>query len=93
MSIIKNIADEQSNVCVVNSLNPFRIQGQKTISYEIFDQLGKLPDYHFLPVGTLVILMLIGLVTKKFLVNHLIIVICVLVIVNTFHLSKILNCL
>lgn len=51
MAIIKNIAEEQSNICVVNSLNPFRIQGQKTISYEIFDQLGNLPDYHFLPVG------------------------------------------
>ena len=91
MSIIKNIADEQSNVCVVN-LNPFRIQ-DKTISYEIFDQLGKLPDYHFLPVGNA------GNINAHWIgykeisgqsFNH-----CNLcsVIVNTFHLVKILKCL
>jgi threonine synthase len=32
-------------------VNPFRIQGQKTASFEIVDNLGTAPDYHFLPVG------------------------------------------
>ena len=36
---------------VVNSINPVRIEGQKTASFEICDQLGRAPDFHFLPVG------------------------------------------
>lgn len=36
---------------LVNSVNPFRIEGQKTGSFEIVDQLGDAPDYHFIPVG------------------------------------------
>jgi threonine synthase len=36
---------------VVNSINPFRIEGQKTASFEICDQLERAPDLHFLPVG------------------------------------------
>ncbi|MBT3757160.1 MAG: threonine synthase [Euryarchaeota archaeon] len=36
---------------VVNSINPFRIQGQKTAAFEIIDELGYSPDFHFLPVG------------------------------------------
>lgn len=36
---------------VVNSVNPVRIEGQKTAAFEICDQLGRAPDYHFLPVG------------------------------------------
>jgi len=36
---------------VVNSINPYRLQGQKTISFEIIEALGEAPDYHALPVG------------------------------------------
>ena len=36
---------------VVNSINPYRIQGQKTAAFEIVDELGNSPDFHFLPVG------------------------------------------
>lgn len=36
---------------VVNSINPSRIEGQKTASFEIVDQLGATPQFHFLPVG------------------------------------------
>jgi threonine synthase len=36
---------------VVNSINPVRIEGQKTASFEICDALGDAPDFHFLPVG------------------------------------------
>lgn len=38
-------------VALVNSVNPARIEGQKTASFEIVDQLGKAPDIHALPVG------------------------------------------
>jgi len=38
-------------VALVNSINPFRIEGQKTSSFEIIDQLGDAPDYLFIPVG------------------------------------------
>lgn len=36
---------------VVNSINPYRLQGQKTASFEIVDSLGDAPDVHILPVG------------------------------------------
>ncbi len=42
---------ETGKVEVVNSVNPVRIEGQKTAAFEICDQLGRAPDFHFLPVG------------------------------------------
>lgn len=42
---------ETGLVEVVNSVNPVRIEGQKTAAFEICDQLGRAPDFHFLPVG------------------------------------------
>ncbi|MDJ1113028.1 threonine synthase [Microbacterium dauci] len=38
-------------VHLVNSVNPDRIEGQKTAAYEIVSQLGDAPDFHFIPVG------------------------------------------
>jgi threonine synthase len=38
-------------VTLVNSLNPNRIEGQKTAAFEIVDELGDAPDYLFIPVG------------------------------------------
>ncbi len=38
-------------VALVNSVNPVRLQGQKTAAFEIVDYLGDAPDYHLLPVG------------------------------------------
>jgi len=38
-------------ITLVNSINPYRIEGQKTGAFEICEQLGKVPDYHFIPVG------------------------------------------
>jgi len=35
----------------VNSVNPFRLEGQKTAAFEVVDQLGRAPDYHVVPVG------------------------------------------
>ncbi|MFC0599493.1 threonine synthase [Streptomyces palmae] len=42
---------ENYPVALVNSVNPARIEGQKTASFEIVDMLGDAPDIHVLPVG------------------------------------------
>jgi threonine synthase len=36
---------------LVNSVNPYRLQGQKTGAFEVIEQLGKAPDFHSIPVG------------------------------------------
>ena len=41
----------RDDIEIVNSINPFRIQGQKTAAFEVCDDLGASPDMHFLPVG------------------------------------------
>ena len=49
-----NLARELSDkypVSLVNSVNPFRIEGQKTASFEVIDALGSAPDIHVMPVG------------------------------------------
>jgi len=38
-------------IALVNSLNPYRLEGQKTAAFEIVDHLGDAPDYLFIPVG------------------------------------------
>jgi threonine synthase len=51
LRLVREVADARP-VAVVNSINPFRIEGQKTGAFEICDQLGgSPPDYHVLPVG------------------------------------------
>jgi threonine synthase len=50
MSLVKEVA-KHAPVTIVNSINPFRIEGQKTAAFEIVDDLGDAPDYHCLPVG------------------------------------------
>ncbi|MDB4826845.1 threonine synthase [Gammaproteobacteria bacterium] len=50
MEIVKRMPEE-APVALVNSVNPYRLQGQKTAAFEIVDLVGDAPDYHFLPVG------------------------------------------
>ena len=50
LEIVRRLG-ERDEIEVVNSINPFRIQGQKTAAFEICDTLGDAPDLHFLPVG------------------------------------------
>jgi threonine synthase len=50
MRLVKEVGDS-APVTIVNSINPYRIHGQKTIAFEIIDALGRAPDYHCLPVG------------------------------------------
>jgi threonine synthase len=42
---------ERYPVALVNSLNPFRLEGQKTAAFEVCDALGRSPSYHLTPVG------------------------------------------
>ncbi len=48
--IVRKIG-EMLPVEIVNSVNPYRLEGQKTAAFEICDVLGDGPDYHFIPVG------------------------------------------
>jgi threonine synthase len=50
LQIVRRLG-EVAPVTVVNSVNPFRIEGQKTAAFEVVDALGDAPDYHFIPVG------------------------------------------
>lgn len=50
LKLVQQVA-EAAPVTIVNSINPYRLQGQKTAAFEIVDALGKAPDYHCLPVG------------------------------------------
>lgn len=43
--------EEVHPVTLVNSINPFRVEGQKTAAFEVCDRLGRAPDYHLIPVG------------------------------------------
>jgi threonine synthase len=50
LAIVTAVA-ERYPVTLVNSINPYRIEGQKTAAFEVCDQLGRAPDIHVLPVG------------------------------------------
>ena len=50
LSIVREMAD-QYPVTLVNSLNPFRLQGQKTAAFEVVDELGDAPDWLCIPMG------------------------------------------
>lgn len=50
LKLARELADRYP-VALVNSVNPYRIEGQKTASFEIVDALGVAPDIHCLPVG------------------------------------------
>ncbi len=50
LQIVREIS-ENYPITLVNSINPFRIEGQKTAAFEVCDALGDAPDLHVLPVG------------------------------------------
>ncbi len=50
LNIVRSLT-ERHPVTLVNSVNPHRIEGQKTAAFEIIDTLGEAPDYLFIPVG------------------------------------------
>lgn len=50
LEFVRKISDNYP-ITLVNSVNPYRIEGQKTGAFEICNALGQAPDYHFIPVG------------------------------------------
>ncbi len=50
LELVKEISGKYP-ITLVNSLNPYRIEGQKSGAFEIVDALGEAPDYQFMPVG------------------------------------------
>lgn len=50
LTIVREVADRYP-VTLVNSLNPFRLQGQKTAAFEVVDALGEAPDWLCIPMG------------------------------------------
>ncbi len=50
LTLAKQLSDNYP-VALVNSVNPYRIEGQKTGAFEVVDMLGSAPDIHVLPVG------------------------------------------
>ena len=50
LELVRGIT-ERHPIVLVNSVNPDRIQGQKTAAFEIIEELGEAPDYVFIPVG------------------------------------------
>lgn len=50
LAIVKEIVQKEA-ITLVNSINPYRLEGQKTAAFEIVDSLGKAPDIVALPVG------------------------------------------
>lgn len=50
LTLVRKLADEPA-VALVNSVNPYRIEGQKTAAFEVVEQLGRAPAQLFIPVG------------------------------------------
>ena len=50
LAIVRDVADRYP-VTLVNSVNPYRLQGQKTAAFEVVDALGEAPDWLCIPVG------------------------------------------
>lgn len=48
---VRRVAEQNEGVTLVNSVNPYRIECQKTAAFEVVEQLGKAPDYLAIPVG------------------------------------------
>jgi threonine synthase len=51
LELARKTTAEHPQIALVNSVNPARIEGQKTAAFEICDALGRAPDVHALPVG------------------------------------------
>lgn len=50
LKVVRTVSDSHP-ITLVNSINPHRIEGQKSAAFEVCDVLGEAPDYHVLPVG------------------------------------------
>lgn len=50
-NIVRALVEKYPKIGLLNSINPYRLEGQKTAAFEIRELLGRGPDYHFIPVG------------------------------------------
>lgn len=50
LELVKKIG-EKTPITIVNSINPYRLEGQKSGAFEVVDDLGDAPEYHAIPVG------------------------------------------
>lgn len=50
LDLVRSVS-AQLNLTIVNSINPYRLEGQKTAAFEVVEQLGDAPDFLFIPVG------------------------------------------
>lgn len=50
LDLVRRLA-EKPGYYLLNSINPYRLEGQKTAAYEIYEQLGRMPDWLIIPVG------------------------------------------
>ena len=50
LALVRELGQSEP-VTIVNSINPYRIEGQKTGAFEVVDVLGRAPDFHCMPVG------------------------------------------
>lgn len=50
LRLVREIGETEP-IAIVNSINPYRLEGQKTAAFEIVDEFGDAPDLHILPVG------------------------------------------
>ncbi|HLN64906.1 MAG TPA: threonine synthase, partial [Symbiobacteriaceae bacterium] len=51
LRLVRQLSEAHPEIALVNSVNPFRLQGQKTAAFEVVDALGAYPDYLAIPVG------------------------------------------
>ena len=51
LRVVRDLVKSDSRFYLMNSLNPFRLEGQKVAAFELYEQLGTIPDYVILPVG------------------------------------------
>lgn len=51
LRLVRQLSDEHPEIALVNSVNPYRLQGQKTAAFEVVDALGAYPDFLAIPVG------------------------------------------
>jgi len=51
LEMVMDLAERFKDVYLLNSVNPFRLEGQKTLAFEVCEQLGHVPDWIVVPVG------------------------------------------
>lgn len=51
LNIVRKVSEMRDDIALVNSVNPYRLEGQKTAAFEVIEQLGEAPDILAIPVG------------------------------------------